>query len=218
MPRGPGAGLDVSYWRHHAAAHDAPVRLHPPQRGAEDVAAGVVEVDVDAVGGRRLEGVAEVGRLVVDGDVEAELAGEQLAHLSSEPAMPTSRQPLSLAIWPTMWPTEPAAARHHDRLPRLRLADVEQPEVRRDPVGAEQRRGAARGRRRHRPGEGAWPGAPSSPASRSARTRGRPARSDGSFDASTRADAGARHHDRPSSAPRRSWRCPASRPVGRRRS
>ena len=32
------------------------------------------------------------------------------AHLSSDPAMPTVRHPWILAIWPTMWPTEPAAA------------------------------------------------------------------------------------------------------------
>ena len=31
-------------------------------------------------------------------------------HFSAPPAMPTTRQPLILAIWPTTWPTAPAAA------------------------------------------------------------------------------------------------------------
>ena len=31
------------------------------------------------------------------------------SHLAWPPAMPTTRQPLILAIWPTVWPTAPAA-------------------------------------------------------------------------------------------------------------
>ena len=43
--------------------------------------------------------------------------------------MPTTRQPLILAIWPTIEPTEPAAADTTTVSPRFGLADIEQPEI-----------------------------------------------------------------------------------------
>ena len=59
--------------------------------------------------------------------------------------MPTARQLLMRAIWPTHDPTAPAAVRHDDSLARLWLADLEQAEVGRQAVHAEH---AQRGRQR----------------------------------------------------------------------
>ena len=43
--------------------------------------------------------------------------------------MPTTRQPLILAIWPTIEPTDPAAAETTTVSPALRAADIEQAEI-----------------------------------------------------------------------------------------
>src|SRR5690606_15918584 len=66
-------------------AGDATAEHHPGAGGdarqaqIENLAADVVEVDVDAVRARAVEGLAHVDVLVVDGCVEAELAGEPAA-------------------------------------------------------------------------------------------------------------------------------------------
>ncbi len=54
-------------------------------------------------------------------------------HFSAPPAMPTARQPLILAIWPTTAPTAPAAAETTTVSPALGCADVEQTKIRRHP-------------------------------------------------------------------------------------
>ena len=65
------------------------------------------------------------------------------SHFSLPPAMPTTRQPLSLAIWPTSEPTDPGRRRHDHGFAGLRLADIEQAEIGGepgDPIDAEQMR------------------------------------------------------------------------------
>ena len=47
---------------------------------------------------------------MVETDIEAELVGDDSGTLSGPPAMPTTRQPFSFAIWPTTAPTAPLAA------------------------------------------------------------------------------------------------------------
>jgi hypothetical protein len=74
-----------------------------------DMASHVLEVDVDPVGRRGDQVLAEGGRPVVDRGVEAELL-QQRPHFAGPPAMPTARAPLTLAIWPTAEPTGPVAA------------------------------------------------------------------------------------------------------------
>ena len=84
--------------------------LHATERSAEHLAAGVVEVDIDPLGQGFLELVPEVRALVVDRRVEAEFLGEQAALRLPAGNADDRRQPAILAIWPTRWPTEPAAA------------------------------------------------------------------------------------------------------------
>mmetsp|Transcript_90960 Transcript_90960/g.257609 ORF Transcript_90960/g.257609 Transcript_90960/m.257609 type:complete len:211 (+) Transcript_90960:61-693(+) len=62
-------------------ADDAAAGVHPEERAAQDVAARVVKVNIDALGRRPLEVVAEGRPLVIDGGVEAELRDQQRALL-----------------------------------------------------------------------------------------------------------------------------------------
>ena len=73
--RGPGESSAVSYWEiaPHSAIRAWQVDL--PEHGVEDLAADVVEEDVDPVGTRLAQPRRDVLRLVVDPCVEAELVG-----------------------------------------------------------------------------------------------------------------------------------------------
>ncbi len=58
-------------------------------------------------------------------------------HFSGPPAIPTARAPLILAIWPTADPTGPVAAATTTVSPGCRLAEQQQPGVRREPGHAQ---------------------------------------------------------------------------------
>ena len=62
-----------------AAAGDAAVQVHLRQAGLQNVAADIVEIDVDALRRRRLERLEHAAGLVVDRRIEAELAREPVA-------------------------------------------------------------------------------------------------------------------------------------------
>ena len=92
-----------------AAAEDhAPPASQLSEHRVEDLPADVVQEDVDPVGRELPQPVADVLLLVVDRPVEAELVDDPAALLRPA-AIPITRQPLILAIWPAMLPTPPAA-------------------------------------------------------------------------------------------------------------
>jgi hypothetical protein len=96
------------------------------ERGVEDLPADVVEVDVDALRAVLAQRAAVVLRLVVDRRVEAEVL-DDVRHFSGPPAMPTTRQPLIFAIWPTSPPTAPAAPETTTVSPALGLPTSSRP-------------------------------------------------------------------------------------------
>lgn len=79
------------------------------QDGIEHGASHAFEIDVDAIGAGRRQPLGEIGRAVVHAGVEAQFADRVVA-LVRPPAMPTTRQPCSLASCPTTDPTAPVAA------------------------------------------------------------------------------------------------------------
>ncbi len=88
----------------------------------EVLAADVVEVDVDALGGGLPQLPPDGPVLVVERRVEAEVVDE-VATFSGEPALPMTRlAPSALAIWPTTLPTAPAAPDTKTTSPFVRLA------------------------------------------------------------------------------------------------
>ena len=92
-----------------AADDDARAAREPQQAGVEDLPADVVEEDVDAVG-RGLAQLRSAGRRPCSRSRRRSRARRRASrHFSGPPAIPTARQPLIRAIWPTMLPTEPAA-------------------------------------------------------------------------------------------------------------
>ena len=120
---------------HDAAADDATVGLHAPQGAAEDLAAGVVEVDVDAPGAGLAELLAEVRALVVHGGVETETVREQVALLVA-PGDADGTAAGDLRHLPDQVAHRAGGGGHHDRLPRFRFAQVIEPEIRRETVRA----------------------------------------------------------------------------------
>ena len=114
--------------RDRSARRDAAVFAHAGERRFEMIAADVVEIHVDAVGRGGVERAAVSRRprrrvLVVDRRVEPELLGDQPT-LSAEPALPTTKQPRSLASCPAMAPTAPAAPEMKTRSPGLSSATL----------------------------------------------------------------------------------------------
>ena len=75
----PGGSVRVVVGRDHAAQGHAAVVVHPRDDGVHDVAADVLEVDVDPVRAEPVQGRADVLALVVDGPVEPEFAGQPVA-------------------------------------------------------------------------------------------------------------------------------------------
>src|SRR3954471_9892305 len=65
--------------RDRAAAGDAAVIVHLRQAGFENVAADIVEIDVDALRGRRAQRLEHRAVLIIDGGIEAEFGGQPVA-------------------------------------------------------------------------------------------------------------------------------------------
>ena len=100
--------------------------------GVHDVAADVFEVDVDAVrGGFRKLGGPVVGA-VVDGRVEAEPLGHQRTLLGPA-GDPDDARTRGLSKLTRDRADRPGRRRDHDRLPRLRPADVAHPDPGEEP-------------------------------------------------------------------------------------
>ena len=95
----------------------------------EDLAADVVEVDVDARSGNARASALDVLASCSRWPRRSRALRRDSAHFSAPPAMPTTRQPLILAICPTTDPDRAGRAGDHHRFARLRLADVEQAEI-----------------------------------------------------------------------------------------
>src|SRR6185369_14949524 len=77
-PRGPCADGTPSYCE-IAPAGDAAAVVHQRETCLENVAADIVEVDVDALGGGGPQRLESGAVLVIDRGVEAEFAGQPLA-------------------------------------------------------------------------------------------------------------------------------------------
>jgi hypothetical protein len=104
----------------------------------ENLAAHVVEKDVDSIGAMPGQRIADIFIFVVDSGVEAGLPDEPVAllgpagepdHAASFDSCDHSRHRASRT----------GCARHHERLARLHLSDVQRAEVRRQARDAEQR-------------------------------------------------------------------------------
>lgn len=105
----PGWQLGVVVVGDDAADRDPGLGVEQREDGVEDLAADVLVIDVDAVRAGLGQSFGEVRGMVVEAGIEAEhLHG--VAAFSAPPATPTTRQPLSLPICPTVAPTGPVAA------------------------------------------------------------------------------------------------------------
>jgi len=94
--------------RDRPTAGDAAAIVHQRQTGFQNIAADIVEIDVDALGRRGPQRLEHSAVLVVDRGVEAEVARQPVALVLA--AAMRRRAPLDLAICPTIDPTDPAAA------------------------------------------------------------------------------------------------------------
>src|SRR5436190_17151804 len=137
-----GRALRLAVSRDHPARDDAAEVLHVLERGVEDVAADVVEVDVDAFRTRLTERTADVARFVVDAVVEPELVDDPAALLLAARDADDAA-PEDLADLARDRADAARRARHHERLARLRLPDVGDAEVRGDTGVAMEAHGAA---------------------------------------------------------------------------
>ena len=114
--------------RDRAAAGDAPKVLHGEQASLEDLAAGVVEIDVDAFGKDLLELLAQAAGLVVDGRVEPEFVHQPTPLLG--PARDADHPaPLDLGDLADDRAHRSSRRRHHDGFAGLGAATLEQAEV-----------------------------------------------------------------------------------------
>ena len=119
------------------AAHgEARVLRGALQHRVEDLAPHVVEVHVHVVRGGLAELLAEVGRLVVDGGVEAELL-RQHAALVGAAGDADDAGAAELGDLAGDGARGAAGTRHHDGLSRLRVPDPQHAEVRRQARDAE---------------------------------------------------------------------------------
>jgi len=119
-------------------AADADARLdgQARQHGLEDLAADVVEKDVHAARAVLLEFVLDRSGLVVDAGVEAEFAHDPLA-LGRAAGDADHAAALDLRELACELSHGDGRARDDHRLTRLGLADLEQPEVGRQPGAAQ---------------------------------------------------------------------------------
>src|SRR4029077_11966766 len=111
------------------ADHDARPTGQTGQDGVEDLAADVIEVDVNPVGGGLAQRSPDVLCLVVDGGVEAEIVGEP-ATLLLAAGNADHAAALDLGDLPGDVANGAGCPGDDDRLPLLQLGDVEQAEVR----------------------------------------------------------------------------------------
>uniref|UniRef100_A0A182W5T7 hydroxyisourate hydrolase n=1 Tax=Anopheles minimus TaxID=112268 RepID=A0A182W5T7_9DIPT len=88
---------------------DAPVKVHLSQHGCRDVSADVIEVTVYSFRGGFFQGGSKPVLSHLALMVASNPSFRSHSHFSSDPAMPTTRQPLIFAICPTTLPTAPAA-------------------------------------------------------------------------------------------------------------
>ena len=112
-----------------AAHRHARELVEQRQHRLEHRPADVLPVDVDAIRAGGAQRLGEVGGAVIDAGIEAELVHRRRRTSPWPPAMPTARQPLIFAIWPTTEPTGAGRRGHHQRLAGLRPADLEQADV-----------------------------------------------------------------------------------------
>src|ERR1051325_545765 len=111
-----------------AADTDAAVEGDLGQADVQDLAADVVEIDIDAVGRELAQAFGHVLALVVDAGVEAEFVDHKgaLADAAGDADSPPA---LDLGQLTNDRAHGAGCARDYDRVPRLHGADVEQPEV-----------------------------------------------------------------------------------------
>ena len=107
---------------------DAAEQVHLHQHGVEDLAADVLEVDVDALGRGGLELGGEVAGLVVDAGVEAELL-RHVAALVGAAGDADGAAALDLGDLADDRADRAGGRRDHHRLAGLGLADLEQAEI-----------------------------------------------------------------------------------------
>ena len=119
-----------------AAQRHARTDVEAREDRVHDVAADVLEVDVDAVGGRRGELGGPVVGAVVDGRVETELFGQQRALLGSA-GDPDDACAVGLGELARDRADRARRGRDDDRLARLGLADVADPDPRGEPGRSE---------------------------------------------------------------------------------
>ena len=115
-------GLGRVVARDQAADDDARERVHHRQDRVEDLAADVLEVDVDALGAGRLQVALEVARLVVDAGIEAEFLHDVVALRLAAGDADRAAAP-GLGELADHAADRAGGGGHHDRLPGLRRAD-----------------------------------------------------------------------------------------------
>ena len=125
---GPATGSVALYWEIAPQITTRALRARRAERGVEDLAADVVEVDVDPLRAVLAQARGDVLRLVVDRRVEAELLDDVGALLGA------ARDPDGAAVLQLRELSDDPADRaggagDDDGLARDRFADVEQPEV-----------------------------------------------------------------------------------------
>ena len=138
----PGRRRHAVILRDRAAAGDAAAIVHLRQAGFENVAADIVEIDVDAFRRRGLQRLERRTVLVIDRGIEAEFAGQPVA-LVLAAGDADDMAALDLGDLADDRSDRAGRGRDHDGLAGLRLADIEQPEIggeAGDAVDAEQMR------------------------------------------------------------------------------
>ncbi len=123
-------GLGRVVGRNESAERDAAEEIHLGQHGVEDHPAHVLEVDIDASRTGCLEIVGEVAGLVVDGRIESEFLSQITALLCARDDADDSKA-FDLADLSDNGSDGAGGRGHHERFASLRLADFEQPEIRR---------------------------------------------------------------------------------------
>src|SRR5690606_25832893 len=112
-----------------SAERDAAKGVHQRQDGIENLSADVLEVDIDALRARRLEVGRQIARLVVNGSIEPEFVDQILALL--RPACDADgTATFELRDLRNNRADGARRGRYHDGFTRLRLADLEQAEIR----------------------------------------------------------------------------------------
>ncbi len=121
--------------RYRPATGDASVIVHAEQHGFENVAAHIVEIDVDALRRRLAERLAHGLGLVVDGRIEAEFVGEELAFRRAARDADHGAA-LDLGDLPDDGADGARRGGDDHRLAGLRLADFKKPEIGGQPSNA----------------------------------------------------------------------------------